>query len=51
MFKCRKYSLMMLTGFKRLKNEPTYLSDHDVTVSTATEETNNCLSDDYLDKK
>lgn len=50
-FKCIKYSLMILTGLKRLRKEPTYLSDYDVTFSTAAEQSNNYLSDDDSDKK
>jgi len=42
---------MLLTGLKRHRKEPTYLSDYDVIVSTAAEQTNNCLSDDDSDKK
>ena len=35
----------------RLRKEPTYLSDYDVTFSTAAEQSNNYLSDDDSDKK
>ncbi|KAL5238639.1 hypothetical protein ACI65C_006049 [Semiaphis heraclei] len=38
-------------GLKRPIKEPTYLSEYDVTVSTAAEQTNNCLSDNDSNQK
>ncbi|KAL5240251.1 hypothetical protein ACI65C_007661 [Semiaphis heraclei] len=51
---CLEHNILiniLVQGLKRPRKEPTYLNEYDVTVSTAAEQTNNCLSDNDSNQK